>query len=249
MTSPAAPLLVLDLDGTIADTAGDLVGTLNIVLADEGLAPVSLESGRAMVGAGARALIERGFAASGAPLDADKLETLFRKFLTIYEGRIAEESRLFDGLQASLERFAAAGWRLAVCTNKIESSSVKLLEALGIAQMFAAICGQDTHRHEGKPVSKPDARALTMTIALAGGDVANTVMVGDSKTDILTAQNAGVPVVAVDFGYTDVHVSQLGPDVVISHFDELWDAVAALTAREPAQGASRLAADVAAPAA
>lgn len=229
MTSPA-PLLVLDLDGTIADTAGDLVGTLNMVLADEGLAPLSLESGRSMVGAGARALIERGFAAGGAPLDAGKLEQLFKKFLTIYEDRIAEESRLFDGLQASLERFAQAGWKLAVCTNKIEAASVKLLEALGVAHMFAAICGQDTHRVNGEPVSKPDARALTMTIALAGGDKTAAVMVGDSRTDILTAKNAGVPVVAVDFGYTDIHVSQLDPDVVISHFDQLWSAVAELKA-------------------
>ncbi len=232
MSSPA-PLLVLDLDGTIAETAGDLIGTLNMVLADEGLAPVSLENGRAMVGAGARALIERGFAAGGAPLDAEKLEALFHKFLAIYEDRIAQESHLYDGLQTSLERFSGAGWRLAVCTNKIESASVKLLEALGVAHMFAAICGQDTHRHEGKPVSKPDARALLMTIALAGGEPATSVMVGDSKTDILTAQNASIPVVAVDFGYTDVHVSAFEPDVVISHFDDLWDAVAKITNGRP----------------
>ena len=231
--SKPAPLLVLDLDGTIAETAGDLIGTLNMILAEEGLAPVTLESGRAMVGAGARALIERGFEASGAPLDADKLEALFHKFLAVYEDRIAQESHLYDGLQTALERFQSAGWRLAVCTNKIESASVKLLEALGVAHMFAAICGQDTHRHDGKPVSKPDARALLMTIAVAGGDPATSVMVGDSKTDILTAQNASIPVVAVDFGYTDLDVSTFGPDVVISHFDELWDAVAKITGSRP----------------
>jgi len=231
--SKPAPLLVLDLDGTIAETAGDLIGTLNMILAEEGLAPVTLESGRAMVGAGARALIERGFEASGAPLDADKLEALFHKFLAIYEDRIAQESHLYDGLQTALERFQSAGWRLAVCTNKIESASVKLLEALGVVHMFAAICGQDTHRHDGKPVSKPDARALLMTIAVAGGDPETSVMVGDSKTDILTAQNASIPVVAVDFGYTDLHVSAFGPDVVISHFDELWNAVAKITGSRP----------------
>lgn len=236
MSSPA-PLLVLDLDGTIAETAGDLIGALNMILAEEGLPPVSLESGRAMVGAGARALIERGFAASNAPLDAGKLEALFHKFLAIYEDRIAQESYLFDGLQASLERFLGEGWRLAVCTNKIESASVKLLEALGVAHMFAAICGQDTHQHEGKPVSKPDARALLMTIAVAGGDPATSVMVGDSKTDILTAQNARIPAVAVDFGYTDAHVSTFSPDVVISHFDDLWDAVATIMSRRPGPAA------------
>ncbi len=228
MTRDIAPLLVLDLDGTIADTAADLIGTLNFILEREGLAHVSLASGRAMVGAGARALIERGYAASGAELAAPRLDALFHEFLAIYESRIADESALFPGFEAALDRFAGAGWRFAVCTNKIESPSVKLLTALGVAHRFAAICGQDTFRIEGQAISKPDPRALTLTIAQAGGDPSDAVMVGDSRTDILTAKNAGIPVVAVDFGYTDVHVSELGPDRVISHFDALWDAVESL---------------------
>ncbi|MDB5572407.1 MAG: HAD-superfamily hydrolase, subfamily variant 1 [Hyphomicrobiales bacterium] len=228
MTRDISPLLVLDLDGTIADTAADLIGTLNFIMAREGLAAVSLASGRAMVGAGARALLERGYAASGQSVEADELDALFHEFLAIYESRIAQETRLFPGFESALDRFAAAGWRFAVCTNKIEGPSVKLLTALGVAHRFEAICGQDTFRIEGEAISKPDPRALTLTIAQAGGAPSDAVMVGDSRTDILTAQNAGVPVVAVDFGYTDVHVSELGPDRVISHFDELWDAVESL---------------------
>jgi len=232
--SSQARLLVLDLDGTIADTAGDLIGTLNIILAEEALPPVALADGRAMVGAGARALIERGFAAAGASLEAERREALFHRFLEIYDGRIAQESRLFPGLLDSLDRFAQAGWRLAVCTNKIERSSLALLNALGVADRFAAVCGQDTFRIDGEAIFKPDPRVLALTAQRAGGTLEGAVMVGDSRTDILTAKAAGVPVVAVDFGYTDVPVSELGPDHVISHFDELWSAVAAVSEKAAA---------------
>jgi phosphoglycolate phosphatase len=228
MTRTIAPLLVLDLDGTIAETAGDLIGTLNTILARDDVPPVSLAAGRAMVGAGARALIERGYSAAGRSLEADRLDALFHDFLAHYESRIADESTLFPGFEAMLDRFAADGWRFAVCTNKIEAPSVKLLQALGVARRFAAICGQDTFRVDGAAVFKPDPRALTLTIAQAGGDPSAAIMVGDSRTDILTAQNAGIPVVAVDFGYTDAPVSTMNPDRVISHFDELWDAVASI---------------------
>lgn len=222
--------LVFDLDGTLAETAGDLIKTLNVILAREGLPPVSLKDGREMVGAGARALIQRGFDQGGAALASERLDQLFHDYLAHYEAHIADETFLFDGVSAQLDRFEAAGWKLAVCTNKIEHPSRVLLGALGVAHRFAAICGQDTHRVDGQAICKPDPRALSLTIAMAGGTLEGAVMVGDSKTDIVTAQAAGVPVVAVDFGYTDQHVSHFAPDRVISHFDELWDAVAGLRA-------------------
>ncbi len=221
-------LLVFDLDGTLAETAKDLIATLNVILEREGLPPVTLESGRTLVGAGAKALLQRGFAQAGASLSEDRLDQLFRDYLEHYEAHICDETHLFDGVVGALDRFEAAGWRFAVCTNKIEHPSRRLLEALGVANRFAAICGQDTHRVDGKAVCKPDPRALTLTIAMAGGDPARAIMVGDSKTDIVTAQAAGIPVVAVDFGYTDEHVSAYNPDRVISHFDALWRAVAEL---------------------
>ena len=221
----AAPLLVFDLDGTLADTAGDLVATLNHILAREGLAPLALETARNMVGMGARSLINQGFLASGRTLDPDRLEALFSDYLAWYEAHIAVHTRLFPGVTAALDRFESAGWRFAVCTNKAQGPSLKLLDALGVAGRFAAICGQDTFAW-----SKPDARALLSTIDRAGGAPNASIMVGDSRTDIATAKNARVPVVAVDFGYTDTPVSQLDPDRVISHFDALWDAVGQLRA-------------------
>lgn len=222
------PLLVFDLDGTLAETAPDLVNTLNKVLADIGLGPVDYHSARAMVGGGARLMIERAVAHAGAPLSKAKIDEMFNDFLIHYDAHIADASTLFPGVTAALDRFSDAGWRLAVCTNKITASSRLLLKALGVADRFAAICGKDSF-----PVSKPDARALLSTIQKAGGERDGTIMVGDSKTDIETAQNAKVPVVAVDFGYSDQHVSAYKPNRVISHFDALWDAVADIRASAP----------------
>jgi phosphoglycolate phosphatase len=221
-----APLLVFDLDGTLAETAGDLCATLNVILDREGLPPVALADARKMVGAGARALIRSGFAAAGQTLPEDKLEQLFVDYLSYYEAHIADESHLFDGVVAALDQFEAAGFGFAVCTNKVEHPSRRLLTALGVRDRFRAICGQDTFKDNGVNIAKPDPRFLLSTIEQAGGVPARAIMVGDSRTDIDTAKAAAIPVVAVDFGYTDQHVSAFAPDIVISHFDELWDAVA-----------------------
>ncbi len=216
-----APLLVFDLDGTLVETAPDLAATLNVILAREGLQPVPYETARKMIGGGARLMIERGLVRNGARLPEAKIDRLFDDFLAHYEAHIADASTLFPGVVAALDRFEEAGWRFAVCTNKIEQASVLLLKALGVADRFAVICGKETF-----PVSKPDHRALLMAIEKAGGRHENAIMVGDSKVDIETARNAGVPIVAVDFGYTEQPVASYGPNRVISHFDDLWDAVA-----------------------
>jgi phosphoglycolate phosphatase len=227
MSAPP-PLLVFDLDGTLADTAGDLVKTLNQILAREALPPVPVARAKKWVGAGARALIERGFAAAGKTLPEQRIDRLYGEFLAYYEAHICDESRLYPGVAAALDRFAADGFMFAVCTNKIEYTAVKLLDALGVGARFRAICGQDTFRIDDRAIAKPDPRFLLLTIAKAGGAAARSVMVGDSATDIATAKAAGVPVVAVDFGYADIPVAELGPDRVISHFDALWPAVAEL---------------------
>jgi phosphoglycolate phosphatase len=214
-----APTIVYDLDGTLADTAEDLVTTLNWLLGREGVAPIKIESAGSLVGAGARALIKRGFAASGRTLSAEEVEPLFADYLSHYNTHIVDRTRLYPGVDKALAAFARAGWRQAVCTNKIEVSAKLLIERLGIAERFAFVCGQDTFG-----VGKPDAKPLLETIAASGGAKERAIMVGDSGADIKTARAANVPVVAVDFGYSDVPIKELGPDRVISHFDQLMQA-------------------------
>jgi phosphoglycolate phosphatase len=216
----SAPIVAFDLDGTLADTAPDLIMTLNTILAQEGLPPLPLERARNLIGAGARALIERGFEVAGRELAPGRLDELYRDFLAIYADNLCVETRLYPGVIESLDQLDADGFRLAVCTNKVERHSVLLLEALGIADRFAAICGRDTF-----PYIKPDPRHLTLTIDQAGGDSRQAVMVGDSRTDIATAKAAGVPVVAVSFGYTDTPVRAMDPDRAIDRFEQLFEAV------------------------
>jgi|SRR5579883_80423 phosphoglycolate phosphatase len=219
------PLLVFDLDGTLADTAGDLINTLNVILARQGLAGLPMPQSRPLVGGGARALIERGLAAHGRVAAPGELDRLLAEFMAHYEAHIAEQTVLFPGVIEALDQFEASGFGFAVCTNKAGRAANLLLQELGIAARFRAICGRGTF-----PVSKPDGEALLQTIARAGGDRRRAVMVGDSKTDIDTARNAAVPVVAVNFGYTREPVETFKPDAVIGHFGELWGAVEAMGA-------------------
>ena len=222
------PLLVFDLDGTLVDTAEDLTATLNVILTREGIAPLELAAARPMMGLGARKLIERGYAAQGVALPDARREELFVDYLRHYEAHIADHSLPYPGVVDALDRFAAAGWRFAICTNKIEHAARKLMGALGLAERFAVIAGQDTFFEHERAVAKPDPRVLLRTIEAAGGDSCRTIMVGDSNTDILTARAAKVPVIAVDFGYTDRPIAEYAPDLVISHFDDLWVAVSGL---------------------
>ncbi len=219
----ASPTLVFDLDGTLVDTAPDLVRALNAVLVGEGLAPAALETAMTMVGRGGRMLIQSAFAAEGRHIEGAELERLFKALVDHYGDHLADESRAYAGVEAALDRFAAAGWLLAVLTNKPDPLARPILEALGLAPRFAAIVGQGAF-----PFLKPDPRTLTETIRLAGGTPERAVMVGDSETDIATARAANIPVVAVTFGYTPVPVASFGPDRLIDHFDQLWGAVASL---------------------
>ena len=222
MPRPIEPVLhVFDLDGTLADTAGDLMASLDDVLIREGYAATPLENARALLGAGARALILRGLAAQDIRLPDEKVEQMFQLFLTYYESRIADDSRLYPGVIEALDALAARGDFFAVCTNKIERPARLLLEKLGVAERFAFICGQDTFG-----VAKPDPIPLLRTIQAAKGERTRALMIGDSKTDIATARAAGIPVIAVDFGYTDRPIEEFSPDRVISHFSELPAAVA-----------------------
>ena len=217
------PTIVFDLDGTLIDTAPDLIDTLNLILGRHGVPAVAFDDARAMIGAGVKPLLQRALASKGLQFAPDEIDALFEEYLQLYAAHIADRSRPFPGLEAALDRLAADGCILAVCTNKLEWLSVLLLDKLGLSPRFAAICGQDTFA-----MRKPDPEMLRLTIAQAGGDVAHAVMVGDSMTDVATAKAARIPVVAVDFGYTEIPPAELGADRLISHFDALDAAVKGL---------------------
>jgi phosphoglycolate phosphatase len=216
----SAPLVVFDLDGTLVDTAPDLIDTLNIVLAGEGLPPVPYETARNAIGGGARRMVERALVAEGLPATKARLDKLFAQFLEHYAVHIVDRSRPFPRVEAALDALTERGYRLAVCTNKLEGLSVKLLDALGLSARFAAICGQDTFG-----IQKPDPAILHGTIKRAGGSAACAIMVGDSAADINTARSANIPIIAVDFGYTEVPVTHLNPDRIVSSFANLPAAV------------------------
>lgn len=215
------PIVVFDLDGTLAETAPNIMATLNIILQQEGLAALPISRARELVGAGARALIERGFKVSGRPLDAQRLEELFEEFLLIYARDVASGSHLYDGVLEAMDALSASGYLLGVCTNKPILHTRLILDHFGISDRFAAVAGRDSF-----PFHKPDPRHLTMTIETAKADPARAVMIGDSKTDIATARAAGIPCICVPFGYTDVPIETLEPDLVIQHFEALPGAVA-----------------------
>jgi phosphoglycolate phosphatase len=219
-----ARTLVFDLDGTLVDTAPDLIEALNFVLDREGLPPVPLHSARNLIGAGARKLIERGLEGEGRSVGVEDINRLTADFIAYYADHIADESRPFEGLDAALDHLATRGHRLAVCTNKLEWLSKRLLDALGLSPRFAAICGADTFG-----VQKPDPTILRETVARAGGQLSTSIMVGDAGTDVGVARRAGVPVIGVSFGYTDIPIADLKPDRVTHHMKDLLDAVTGLT--------------------
>ena len=217
------PTFVFDLDGTLAETAGDLIAALNHVTGQEGLPPTPVSAARSLLGEGGRALIVKALRGAGREVSTERLDAMFEDFLGYYNANIAVHTHLFAGVLDCLDRLAASGYALAVCTNKMEFSSKLLLDRLGVADRFAFICGQDTFG-----VRKPDPKPLIETIKAAGGGIPGAVMIGDSRTDIETARAARVPVVAVDFGYTDLPIETFKPDRIVSHFDEVFAAGTAL---------------------
>ncbi len=218
--------VALDLDGTLVDSAPDLVGSLNTVLSEQRLPTLSLAQARRDGRRGARALLERGFAAAGHALVPGETRPLVTRFIEVYRGRIARESRPFDGCESALADLKEAGASLCVCTNKFTDLSVALLDGLNLARFFAAIVGPDA-----APAPKPDGRHLIAAVEAAGGRIERSVMVGDSASDVGAARSAGAPSIVVTFGYTEIAPAELGGDHVIAHYAELPPLVGRLLGR------------------
>lgn len=213
--------VVFDLDGTLVDTAPDLAQAMNAVLGAHGRGHVPLTQVRHMVGQGARVLMAKAMAATGEPAAEPLLDQLFDEFLEFYLAHIADLSTPFDGVERELKRCADAGYALGICTNKPERASHLLLDQLDLSQYFGSVVGGDS-----LAIKKPDAEHIHETVRRAGGRAGHAIMVGDSSNDIDAARNARVPVIAVSFGYTATPVRELGPDIVIDHYDEFWEALA-----------------------
>ncbi|HLT79160.1 MAG TPA: phosphoglycolate phosphatase [Ferrovibrio sp.] len=215
--------ILFDLDGTLVDTAPDLAAATDYALQRAGRPAVGLDAIRQMVGDGARVMVERGFETTGGQPPAEVFEAAMADFFACYEANLADRSRPFPGVTTCLAELAERGYLLAVCTNKYEHFSRSLLDQLGLSGFFAAIVGGDS-----LPVRKPDPGHLRGTLEKIGQPVEWAAMVGDSANDIDAAKAAGLPSVAVSFGYTRIPAHQLGADRLIDHFAELPGALEAL---------------------
>jgi phosphoglycolate phosphatase len=208
--------LVLDLDGTLVDTAPDLVRATNHVMRAIGASEAPAEHIRSTVSHGARAMIVHALALAGRSLSDPEIDKLLDQFLGYYAENIAVESRPFPDVVEVLTGLAKRGTRLAVCTNKREALSRRLLKELKMDRLFSAIVGRDT-----LPVYKPDPGHLIGTIILADGNLDRAIMVGDSEVDVATAKQAGVPFIGVTFGYTVAPIASFKPEGLIDHYRDL----------------------------
>lgn len=214
------PALIFDLDGTLVDTAPDLLGATNAVLAGAGRPPIDPASLRHMVGFGAQSLITQAMAATGPAVAADDLPRLVEIFIAHYRAHIADFSRPFAGVQDTLKQLARQGARLGVLTNKPAELTGLLLDRLGMRHLFAAVYGAGR-----KSYGKPDPRIFHDVVrdvfAQEGGGGGTAVMIGDSITDLSTARAAGAPCILMSYGYTPVPARELGGDIVLDEFAQL----------------------------
>jgi phosphoglycolate phosphatase len=213
-----ARTLLLDLDGTLADTVPDIAVALNRLMASRGLAPFGPGETASMVGDGVAVLVGRAFAARGQAQD----ERAVGDFSEDYGRHAAVESRAYPGVPALMRDLSAGGWRLAICTNKPEAAARALLEALGLMPMLCAVGGGDSF-----PVRKPDPAHLLATLRAAGGDPARSIMVGDHANDVAAARGAGVRSIFVTWGYGPIAMAT-GADAVVHDMTALRAAIESL---------------------
>ncbi len=219
--------IVFDLDGTLVDSVASIAAAVNTLLAEERRPALSLDAVESMVGEGALKLLERAFAATGETVtDEDALEALFHRYVPMLAAMPPKPADLYPGVIDTLHDFRVAGIALGVCTNKPMKPARAALRALGIDEMFGAVIGGDT-----LPQRKPSPEPLLAAIAGLDATPEVAVMIGDNIYDVGTARGAGVPVVAVSYGYPRMPIEDLGADLVIDRFDQLPNALTRLAER------------------
>ena len=226
--------IAFDLDGTLVETAPDIVATLNRLLVRHDLPALPLAQARNYIGHGAVALLKQGFGAAGMAWDEAASPALLESFLADYMDNIAVESAAYPGAVEALDTLAARGAILCVATNKPTDLAVALFRAIGLEDRFVALCGP-----QSVSARKPDAAHIRETVQQAGGDPARAIMVGDSITDLNAARATGVPCVLTTFGYTLTPAAELGADALIEHFDALPGVIAELTGVQDSRRASK----------
>ncbi|MBI3516287.1 MAG: phosphoglycolate phosphatase [Proteobacteria bacterium] len=212
----AIRFVVFDLDGTLIDSAPDLRAAANTVLGEAGRAALDLATIRGFVGDGVRKLIERAFAATGPALGDAALDAATRRYTTLYEAAASVLTRPYDGVVETLPRLRARGMTLAVCTNKPIAPATIVLRELGLAEFFAAVSGGDSVARR-----KPDRAHVLDALQRIGGSVAEAAMVGDNEHDVAAGKAAGLPTIAVTYGYARVPPAALGADRLIDRFADV----------------------------
>jgi phosphoglycolate phosphatase len=216
--------IVFDLDGTLVDSVPDLAGSLDALMVEKGLAPIGVEQTRRLIGHGIPNLVRRGLAERGMAWEEVAGAADVKRFTEIYGARVSLETRPYPDVETVLAVLQAQGWRMGVCTNKMERFARAVVDDLGLGRYFAVVAGPDTFK-----VGKPDPRHLTETARAAGGGEP-VIYVGDSEVDIATGKAAGVPVIAMTYGYTRTPLHGLGAVRLIDAFAELPDAIATILA-------------------
>jgi phosphoglycolate phosphatase len=214
--------VIFDLDGTLADTSGDLIAAANATFRDLGLPDLLTDADAGTAMRGGRAMLTLGFSRVAGFGEGD-IARAYPRLLDHYDRDIARQTRLYPGAMQAVAGLKAAGYAVGICTNKPERLAERLMRILGVRDDFGSLVGADT-----LPVRKPDPAPLFEAVRRAGGDLARTCLVGDSETDRRTAANAGCPSILVTFGPEGGQMAALQPAALIDHFDALPGVVAAL---------------------
>lgn len=216
--------VIFDLDGTLADTSGDLIAAANACFERLGhSAPLDPRADALTAFHGGRAMLRLGFERLEGAAPKDRIDAEYPRLLSHYEANIDTHTRLYPGALPAIESLLAAGYRLGICTNKPEGLAELLLRRLEVRDRFAALVGADT-----LPVRKPDAAPYMAAVDRAGGAVDRSVLIGDTETDVQTARAAGVPVVLVTFGPEGADIARLTPDALLPDYGQLGKVVEVL---------------------